>query len=341
MTERNPIVFRLWNAVIRTTVIVVGLLILWLVFMRLPMLQEMTPVSVLPTRTLGELLALAALTALFIILLLFGREVAYLARSLSATAATWGDMVNYLLALGVIILAYYTYFDLVTTQPFLISKEWIYSVVFLVLGLLPLVGIVLVISNNLQNITTWAVRASSGGTPKTVPCPTCQSPVRVGAAFCARCGGRMAPVAPPVPAGGTSCAKCGRPLSPGAKFCFNCGSPVTAAPSMGVAPAGPVGAPAGPRCAGCGAPLSEGAKFCRTCGHAVTAAPASVFTVDDISITPPPTTSTASAPVASPTAATVTAPPTATTCPGCGAPIRATAKFCGSCGKPITTTGAN
>ncbi|HUG54087.1 MAG TPA: SPFH domain-containing protein [Vicinamibacteria bacterium] len=88
-----------------------------------------------------------------------------------------------------------------------------------------------------------------GGSPAgaTTPCPRCQSPVALGAKFCANCG---APMAAPAP-----CAKCQSPLAPGAKFCANCGEAVAAA---------------GAACPKCNTPVTPGAKFCPNCGQGLT-----------------------------------------------------------------------
>jgi membrane protease subunit (stomatin/prohibitin family) len=83
--------------------------------------------------------------------------------------------------------------------------------------------------------------------PAGPPCAKCQTPLAVGAKFCANCGEAVG--APP------ACAGCRTPLPAGAKFCPHCGAASTAAASAA--------------CGGCGATLAAGAKFCAGCGQKV------------------------------------------------------------------------
>jgi RNA polymerase subunit RPABC4/transcription elongation factor Spt4 len=67
-----------------------------------------------------------------------------------------------------------------------------------------------------------------------------------------------------------SCATCGRALSDAARFCPDCGNPVTTTP----APAPQVAAQSGaPACSSCGAVVREGDVFCGECGASVQASP--------------------------------------------------------------------
>ena len=56
------------------------------------------------------------------------------------------------------------------------------------------------------------------------------------------------------------CKNCGIDVPEGNTHCYNCGAPVTEAPT---APAAPVA----PGCVYCGAPLAEGSVFCTNCGQ--------------------------------------------------------------------------
>ncbi|MDE5969142.1 MAG: zinc ribbon domain-containing protein, partial [Muribaculaceae bacterium] len=57
------------------------------------------------------------------------------------------------------------------------------------------------------------------------------------------------------------CKKCGNNLDDSAKFCVNCGTPVSAEPQAST-----------PFCTNCGAKLEPGVKFCTECGSAVESA---------------------------------------------------------------------
>lgn len=68
---------------------------------------------------------------------------------------------------------------------------------------------------------------------------------------------RGADVAQGVARVGAGCSKCQAALAPSARFCAECGTPVTAAVASG------------PKfCSGCGGALAPGAKFCAGCGQA-------------------------------------------------------------------------
>ena len=59
--------------------------------------------------------------------------------------------------------------------------------------------------------------AAAAAAVATVPCSNCQSPVQVGAKFCAECG----------TATSKHCTNCNASLSPTAKFCAECGTPTS------------------------------------------------------------------------------------------------------------------
>lgn len=83
-------------------------------------------------------------------------------------------------------------------------------------------------------------------------CPSCNTPLKPGAKFCAKCGTKIEQ-----PKAADTCAKCGELLKPGAKFCAKCGAKVEQAPAPQAAENA---------CVKCGAPLKPGAKFCAKCG---------------------------------------------------------------------------
>lgn len=79
------------------------------------------------------------------------------------------------------------------------------------------------IQQKLAEIEVVKAEQPPAGPPQ---CPSCQTIVQPGAAFCPKCGATLAapppPPAPP-PAPEANCPKCGTPIVPGNAFCMNCG----------------------------------------------------------------------------------------------------------------------
>jgi hypothetical protein len=144
-----------------------------------------------------------------------------------------GGLIILLLVLTVVVaLAYRSYMGVI--PPLLGSQANLYGWFFLVLGLLPLIGLIVVASRNLDAITEVVFastsRAAVGGVPQT------------DAAEAA-----------------ANCSKCGAAIAAGVKFCGSCGTPV------------PISASAGKFCSECGAKNESGAKFCKNCGKPIAA----------------------------------------------------------------------
>ncbi len=74
-----------------------------------------------------------------------------------------------------------------------------------------------------------AVKRTAMGRTKANVCPRCGKEQREGAKFCLQCGNPLTSDAPgPVPAstGVNLCRQCGSPLEPGYRFCMKCGAKV-------------------------------------------------------------------------------------------------------------------
>jgi Double zinc ribbon len=89
-----------------------------------------------------------------------------------------------------------------------------------------------------------------------VECPKCKA--EVSGKFCRRCGS-AAPLRPSPATPGDLCPSCGGRIGPGAKFCRNCGTPLTRS-------VGQSAVQASEPCPHCGSRLKPGAKFCKSCG---------------------------------------------------------------------------
>ncbi len=98
------------------------------------------------------------------------------------------------------------------------------------------------------------------------------------------------------------CTNCNAELGPGARFCGECGQPVSTAaePPPRIERAVP---PPTVRCANCGAELGPGERFCGECGQ--------------------------------PVPAPVEPPPIRLRCASCGAELAPGERFCGECGQPV------
>lgn len=137
-----------------------------------------------------------------------------------------GGLIILLLVLTIVVaIAYKSYMGVI--PPLLGSQANLYGWFFLVLGLLPLIGLIVVASRNLDALTevifSSTKRAAVGGVAESsTSCPKCNAIIPAGVKFCGSCG---APV--PVPAStGKFCSECGEKNEAGAKFCKSCGKPI-------------------------------------------------------------------------------------------------------------------
>jgi Double zinc ribbon len=105
----------------------------------------------------------------------------------------------------------------------------LYGWIFLALIAIPVVGIVVVVSRNMDTITALVMQSGSafGASPSTG-----------------------------IPA---QCSGCGQPMAAGVKFCPNCGAAAVPAATV----------PAKSVCLSCGAENPGSAKFCKECGHSM------------------------------------------------------------------------
>jgi hypothetical protein len=114
----------------------------------------------------------------------------------------------------------------------------IYGWTFLILIALPVVGIVVLVSRNLDAFTDAVFHASSASSSSTHRSP---APVSAPNAVAERCG------------------SCGQPMAVRSKFCSNCGTPSSAPTVISSAQRS---------CSSCGADNPAAAKFCKECGQA-------------------------------------------------------------------------
>jgi len=268
MNSKNTPAFRIWHALVRLAVGVVGLLALRAIVLRLPMLKDITFSFV--SLSFAELGALVALTAMFVLIYVFARQLPNLIGDRGPSALVLGQLGEYALLLLIVVLAYTSYRQL--AEAVLLSQRWIYGTAFIVLGILPIVGIAVLTYRNLDMLTASLLRAVRGDASRSRPltsCPTCHQQVQSGTVFCPSCGASLAAAAQQAArsAQGPTCVQCGAPIRSGTQFCASCGaahSPTPAEPKP-QAPTPPE-APETSACPACGAPCKPGAAFCAECG---------------------------------------------------------------------------
>jgi Double zinc ribbon len=135
------------------------------------------------------------------------------------------------MATGATLAAYQRIAVIVLRQP-----PDIYGWTFLILIAIPVVGIVVLVSRNLDAFTEAVFHAASP--------PQARSAVT----------GAAAGVSSAV-----QCSNCGQPMTAGSKFCPNCGTASSSPTSI---------ASARKVCPSCGADNTAGARFCKECGQA-------------------------------------------------------------------------
>jgi ribosomal protein L37E len=165
-----------------------------------------------------------------------------LIRSRSKRLPEGGLMILLFVLTLVVALAYRSYSYVI--PPLLGNQAGMYGWFFLVLGLLPLIGLMIVAFRNLDAITEVifsAARQTGGGASQRVVTPSSG-------------GTQIGTIPSPAASLGIICSKCGSAVAAGAKFCSVCGSTVA------------VPEDTDPICPSCGTKQERGAKFCEHCG---------------------------------------------------------------------------
>lgn len=251
-TNQNSMASEVGRRLVKTIIAVVGLLIIRLVIGNLPMLKEAKPISVggnaqaqavaqyfntgqmpqdIQQFAAGYIFPISIATAVvdtLIFAVLIGSAAGFnsLIRARSKRLPEGGLIILLLVLTVVVALAYKSYMGVI--PPLLGSQANLYGWILLILGLLPLIGLIVVASRNLDALTevifSSTARAAAGGSQQaaiefTITCPKCSVAIPAGAKFCGSCG---APAPVPVSAE-VFCAGCGTKNESGAKFCKSCG----------------------------------------------------------------------------------------------------------------------
>jgi len=163
-------------------------------------------------------------TLIFLMLVLFGRDLASIFRSGYAKFPDLGRLLNLVLLTIIVALAYRSY------QGIFYPLLWpdnlsIYGWVFLVLVLAPLVGIAVLVARNMDGLTAAVMHSGASATTSSGPIVSvgCGHTIEAGSKFCRTCGAPVNVAASTETAAKKFCASCGAQNPVGAKFCRSCG----------------------------------------------------------------------------------------------------------------------
>jgi hypothetical protein len=160
-------------------------------------------------------------TIIFLVLIGFGGEVRRAVRGAYPRFPDFGQICFLAIVTLTVTLAYNSYQGLV--YPLLDpGDEPMYGWAFLVLGLAPLIGVVVLVARNMDTISALAFRSAQAATG-TLRCAGCGQSLESGAKFCPFCGAATpAPVVANV-AARRFCPACGAENTAVARFCKGCG----------------------------------------------------------------------------------------------------------------------
>ena len=133
-----------------------------------------------------------------------------------------GTLIFLCTLLIVVVWAYSAYEPVVL--PLLGKSSDLYGWIFLLFGIAPLVGIVVISYRNIDAITGLVF--TSARTTLAQRCPRCRKPVESNADFCGECGLQLKVAAHSMTWENKKCSKCSTENGPDTKYCRNCGNPL-------------------------------------------------------------------------------------------------------------------
>jgi hypothetical protein len=164
-------------------------------------------------------------TLILVLLVFFGLELRNLYRSGYPRFPDLGQLLNLCVLTIVAAIAYVSYQGLL--YPLIgADGQQAYDWVFLLVGLAPLLGIVVMGARNMDGLTALVMRSGAGSAMPivgSIAC-SCGRPMQPGTKFCPDCGAAFD--ARPVNASGRNCSICGADNPASARFCKECGRPV-------------------------------------------------------------------------------------------------------------------
>jgi hypothetical protein len=165
-------------------------------------------------------------TLIFILLAIFGFSLASIIRARYAKFPDLGQIFNFGILTVVVAAAYYSYQGIL--YPLLWPNQLdLYGWAFLVLGLAPLAGVVILVARNMDRITGAVMRSGEKALegPAAARCGNCGQALPSGSKFCQSCGGAaIAVLSAPASSGRKFCPSCGAENPAGTRFCGGCGN---------------------------------------------------------------------------------------------------------------------
>jgi len=162
------------------------------------------------------------------LLVFFGLELKNLYRAGYPRFPDLGQILNLSILTIVAAIAYVSYQGLV--YPLVgADGQQTYDWIFVVIGLLPLIGIVIMAARNMDRLTALIMPSATATGPivaGTIACASCGGRMQVGTKFCPNCGAASRATMPM--SAGRYCASCGAENPSAAKFCRECGSDLAA-----------------------------------------------------------------------------------------------------------------
>lgn len=263
-TNQNSMGSEVGRRLVKAIIAVLGLIVIRIILDNLPMLKEARPIFVggtgmaAPNADWAQIAAqyfnsgqmpqdiqqyatgfifpisiANAIVDTLIFVVLIGTAAGFngLVQSRSKRLPEGGLIILLLILTIVVALAYHSYMGVI--PPLLGKQANLYGWFSLVLGLLPLIGLIVVASRNLDAITEVIFSSTRGvasapapqAAGSSVTCSKCGATIAAGVKFCGSCG-TPAPISTST---GKFCRECGVKNDSGAKFCSSCGKPLAAA----------------------------------------------------------------------------------------------------------------
>lgn len=169
-------------------------------------------------------------TIIIVILINFGREIGNALRRTVKRFPETGTVVNLVIVLIAISIAYSAYNDL--ARIFIRGRiSWLYPVIFIAIAIYPLYLLIMTFYRSIDRLTDVTVDKIETAMKAESVCPSCGAKVSATAQFCRTCGQKIIRPEEKEEAeeaeDESKCPECGAIVGKNAKFCEECGSKIT------------------------------------------------------------------------------------------------------------------
>lgn len=170
--------------------------------------------------TISDIVVMIISVIFIVVIIVFGNILAGNAVLMLPIFPGIGSLINNIVILISIIIAYVS-FDILV-MPFFRQYDiaWLYPIIFLVLALIPIARIIYIFYTNSGNIAYLFRRAKSPSLKGDIVCSNCGAANPPGSEFCIACGKKLEEPIKNI------CPNCGAELAPGSVFCSNCGAKI-------------------------------------------------------------------------------------------------------------------